>query len=250
MSARTHTRTPFFIRSHVQPSTFLILITFFYLQSTQRDTEKNLTEIVNYHLRFFFSYFISFWKYFFKQLLNDASEKTWHISSGHVDRERKRKGCLFWGPVSQMPCFFLLEQKPVQSACPSIVPEQIPLNELSSQPACDSPSTAEKATGHDCLSSSFSLIRANTAVMREIERMGEEGQIFLIRAFCWHCQLFRQIFRILQAKEVHTISLKTPIVKLMLPNTVAHVVIEVIRLKNEGYLKYSACFLFGYSMSL
>lgn len=86
--------------------------------------------------------------------------------------------------------------------------------------------------------------------MREIERMGEEGQIFLIRAFCWHCQLFRQIFRILQAKEVHTISLKTPIVKLMLPNTVAHVVIEVIRLKNEGYLKYSACFLFGYSMSL
>lgn len=149
-----------------------------------------------------------------------------------------------------MPCFFLLEQKPVQSACPSIVPEQIPLNELSSQPACDSQSTAEKATGHDCLSSSFSLIRANTAVMREIERMGEEGQIFLIRAFCWHCQLFRQIFRILQAKEVHTISLKTPIVKLMLPNTVAHVVIEVIRLKNEGYLKYSACFLFGYSMSL
>lgn len=180
-----------------------------------------------------------------------------HFKWACGQREKEKKigeGCLFWGPVSQMPCFFLLEQKPVQSSCPSIVPKQIPLNELSSQPACDSTSTAEKATGRDCLSSSFSLIRTNTAVMRERERererMGEEGQIFLIRAFCWHCQLFRQIFRILQAKEVHTISLKTPNVKLIKPNTVAHVVIEVIRLEKEEYLRYSACLLFGYSMSL
>lgn len=55
----------------------------------------------------------------------------------------------------------------------------------------------------------------------------------MTRAFCWHCQLFRQIFRILQAKEVHTISLKTPNMELIKPNTVAYVVIEVIRLKNE-----------------
>lgn len=123
-----------------------------------------------------------------------------------------------------MPCFFLPEQKPIQSACPPIVPEQIPPNELSPQPVCDSTSTAEKATGRDCLSSSFSLIYTDTAAMRARGR----GLSFcgnMTRAFCWHCQRSRQIFRILQPKEVCAISLKTPIVELLKVNTVICLVI-------------------------
>ncbi len=54
------------------------------------------------------------------------SGKKWHIlsESGRVDGQKKTESLLFWKLFTQMPCFSLPEQKPLQRACPPVVPAQ------------------------------------------------------------------------------------------------------------------------------
>lgn len=93
----THTFTHAVVKSSHSTSSPLFWL-FFYLQSTQQDTEKNKTEIFNYHLSFF-SYFISFWKYFLKELLSDAKEMA-HFEWG-VGKWTER---LFLKPFEPVTC--------------------------------------------------------------------------------------------------------------------------------------------------
>lgn len=114
---RTHAHTFAHTCSHRMPPFLKFLTTvsffFFYLQSTQQDTEKNLTEIFNYHLSLF-SYCISFWKYFLKQLLNDAKWKkngTFQVSRGGSGQREKDSGSLLEALLTSMPCFISCQSR-------------------------------------------------------------------------------------------------------------------------------------------
>lgn len=159
----THAHTH--IRAHMQPSNASSSSSSssssseplfrFFIYKVRNKIQKRIFDrnLFNYHLSLF-SYFISFWKYFFSNnySMMQSGKKKWHVSSesGRVDREKNGSGLVFFEAL----------QKPIQSACPPIVPVQtLQMNFLS--PVWLQTQSCRR--GRDRRSCSFPLIHTNTA---------------------------------------------------------------------------------------